>query len=456
MYHNRGDSTFVGESGLYGDHTGLDDLWTERPEVVRGLAEIYETWVRDFDIDGFRVDTVKNVNMEFWTQWATALDAYAKKRGREDFLIFGEILSSDPSVTAPYVTEGRLDATLDFPLQQAVRDVASLGRPASALADVFAEDYRYTTDKANAYEQVTFLGNHDMGRIGSFLEQDNPNASDAELVRRATLANELMFLSRGNPVVYAGDEQGFTGAGGDKDARQTLFASKVPDYLDDDQLGTGRTHATDAYDTTHPLYRSIAALSKLTREHPALRDGVQIQRHTDTAGAGVHATSRIDPRRRTEYLVAVNNATTPETVTLTTGTSRARFAPLYGDAGPVRSGADRRITLTVPALSSVVLQADRPLDVPHAAPSVRLTAPPAGATGTVEVTAAPGAGELNRVVFAAQVGDGPWQTLGSADHAPYKVTHRIPPGSRSPPAPPPWPTPSPRAAPPTDPPARSS
>ncbi|WP_435843160.1 alpha-amylase family glycosyl hydrolase, partial [Streptomyces filamentosus] len=196
MYHNRGDSTFVGESGLYGDHTGLDDLWTERPEVVRGLAEIYQTWVRDFDIDGFRVDTVKNVNMEFWTQWATALDAYAKKQGREDFLIFGEILSSDPSVTAPYVTEGRLDATLDFPLQQAVRDVASLGRPASALADVFAEDYRYTTDKANAYEQVTFLGNHDMGRIGGFLKQDNPNASDAELVRRATLANELMFLSR--------------------------------------------------------------------------------------------------------------------------------------------------------------------------------------------------------------------------------------------------------------------
>ncbi|GHG26476.1 hypothetical protein GCM10017667_73660 [Streptomyces filamentosus] len=428
MYHNRGDSTFVGESGLYGDHTGLDDLWTERPEVVRGLAEIYQTWVRDFDIDGFRVDTVKNVNMEFWTQWATALDAYAKKQGREDFLIFGEVLSSDPSVTAPYVTEGRLDATLDFPLQQAVRDVASLGRPASALADVFAEDYRYTTDKANAYEQVTFLGNHDMGRFGTFLKQDNPNASDAELVRRATLANELMFLSRGNPVVYAGDEQGFTGAGGDKDARQTLFASKVADYLDDDQLGTDRTHATDAYDTTHPLYKAIARLSKLTREHPALRDGVQIQRHTDTAGAGVHATSRIDPRRRTEYLVAVNNATTPKTVTFTTGTSRARFAPLHGDARPVRSGADRRITLTVPALSSVVLKADRPLDTPHATPSVRLAAPPAGATGTVEVTAAPGAGELNRVVFAAQVGDGPWQTLGSADHAPYKVTHRIPAG----------------------------
>ena len=84
-----------------------------------------------------------------------------------------------------------------------------------------------------------------------------------------------MFFSRGNPVVYYGDEQGFTGAGGDKDARQTMFASKVPDYLADDELGTDRTHAYDAYDPTHPLYRAIAALSALTKANPALRDGVQ-------------------------------------------------------------------------------------------------------------------------------------------------------------------------------------
>ncbi|ROQ35952.1 glycosidase [Streptomyces sp. PanSC19] len=426
MYHNRGDSTFVGESGLYGDHTGLDDLWTERPEVVRGLAEIYERWVGDFAVDGFRVDTVKNVDMEFWTRWATALDAYAAERGREDFLIFGEVLSSDPAVTAPYVTRGRLDSTLDFPLQQAVRDVVSLGRPASSLADVFAQDYRYTTDKANAYEQVTFLGNHDMGRIGAFLRRDNPGADDRELLARARLADEILFLSRGNPVVYAGDEQGFTGAGGDKDARQTLFASQVPDYLDDDLIGTDRTHATDAYDTTHPLYRSIAELSRLTKRHPALRDGVQIERYADTRTAGVHATSRIDPKRRTEYLVAVNNATTPRTVTFRTGTSRTSFTPLYGRTTAVRSDGDREVTLTVPALSSVVLKAGRPLDTPRTAPALTLRAPAAGATGTVELSADVRGGELSRVVFAAQVGDGPWQVLGSADHAPYKVTQNLP------------------------------
>ncbi|MGA5169952.1 MULTISPECIES: pullulanase-type alpha-1,6-glucosidase [Streptomyces] len=424
MYHNRGDSTFAGESSTQGDFAGLDDLWTERPEVVDGMEKIYQRWVRDFDIDGFRIDTVKHVNSEFWTQWATALDAYAAKRGRDDFFMFGEVYSADPAVTAPYVTRGRLDATLDFPFQDAARRYASQGGPATKLSELFAQDYRYTTDKANAYESVPFLGNHDMGRFGTFLKQDNEGAGDAELVKRYRLANELMFLSRGNPVVYYGDEQGFTGAGGDKDARQTLFASKTADYLDDDQLGTDRTHATDAYDTGHPLYRSIAALARLTKAHPALRDGIQTERHADP-GQGVYAFSRTDAKARTEYVVAVNNATTAKTVELTTDSPDTAFRYLYGGTGTVTTGGDR-LKLTVPALSSVVLRAGKPVPAPATAPTLTLKAPAAGATGTVEVTADVDGGSLNRVVFAAQTGNGKWQTLGSADHAPYKVTHHVP------------------------------
>ncbi|WP_406508920.1 pullulanase-type alpha-1,6-glucosidase [Streptomyces sp. NBC_00212] len=422
MYHNRGDSTFAGESAEYGDFSGLDDLWTERPEVVSGMEQIYEKWVHDFAVDGFRIDTVKNVDLGFWTQWATALDAYAKKRGRPDFFMFGETYSADPAVTSPYVTRGRLDATLDFPFQDAARQYASQGAPATKLASLFADDYRYTTDKANAYEQVTFLGNHDMGRIGTFLKQDHPGAGDAELLQRDRLANELMFFSRGNPVVYYGDEQGFTGAGGDKDARQPLFASKVPDYLDDDELGTDRTHASDAYDPTHPLYRTIADLSRLTKANPALRDGVQTERY---AKDSVYAFSRTDAGTRTEYVVAVNNATEPKTVSVPTGSADADFGVLYGGSGTVRSGSDATVEVTVPALSSLVLKAAAPPPAPAAKPSITLKAPAPGATGTVELSADVRGGQLDRVVFAAQSGNGRWQTLGSADHAPYKVTQYL-------------------------------
>ncbi|WP_330283808.1 pullulanase-type alpha-1,6-glucosidase [Streptomyces sp. NBC_00588] len=432
MYHNRGDSTFAGESAGYGDFGGLDDLWTERPEVVSGMEKIYQRWVRDFGIDGFRIDTVKHVNMEFWTQWATALDKYAAAHGRRNFFMFGEVYSADTSVTSPYVTQGRLDATLDFPFQDAARSYASQGGSAQRLASVFGDDYKYTTDKANAYEQVTFLGNHDMGRIGYFLDQDNPKATDAELLRKDELANELMFLSRGNPVVYYGDEQGFTGSGGDKDARQTMFASKVADYLDDDEIGTDRTHASDAYDTKAPLYEQISALGKLRRDDPALTDGVQTERYA-ADGPGIYAFSRTDARTGQEYVVAFNNAGEAKTATFATGSAHMKFRGIYGTSDDVTSGADRKTTVTVPAESAVVLKAAGRLAKPATKPSLTLKAPDAGATGTVELSAGVDDGGLNRVVFAAQVGNGKWRTLGSADHAPYKVTQTIakdvPPGT---------------------------
>ncbi|MFC7010796.1 pullulanase-type alpha-1,6-glucosidase [Streptomyces viridiviolaceus] len=423
MYHNRGDSTWAGESTTYGDFSGLDDLWTERPEVVEGMERIYRRWVKDFNIDGFRIDTVKHVNMEFWTQWATALDAYAAQRGREDFFMFGEVYSADTAVTSPYVTQGRLDSTLDFPFQDAARAYASQGGSAKRLAQVFGDDYKYTTDKANAYEQVTFLGNHDMGRFGTFLKQDDPKATDAELLRKDRLANELMFLSRGNPVIYYGDEQGFTGAGGDKDARQPMFASRTADYLDDDQLGTDRTHARDAYDTQAPLYRRIAALAELRKAHPALADGVQTERYA-ADGAGVYAFSRTGTDR-TEYVVAFNNAEEAKTATFATDSADMTFRGVYGTDASVRTGADKKITVTVPAGSAVVLEAAGRLTEPAAEPTITLTAPGPGATGTVELSADVAGGGLNRVVFAAQTGNGTWRTLGSADHAPYKVTHTV-------------------------------
>lgn len=424
MYHNRGDSTYAGESTTYGDFSGLDDLWTERPEVVSGMEKIYERWVRDFGVDGFRIDTVKHVNMEFWTQWATALDAYAAAHGRKNFFMFGEVYSADTSITSPYVTQGRLDATLDFPFQDAARAYASQGGSAQRLASVFGDDYKYTTDKANAYEQVTFLGNHDMGRIGYFLKQDNPNASDAEILRRDKLANELMFLSRGNPVVYYGDEQGFTGSGGDKDARQTMFASKVADYLDDDEIGTDRTHANDAYDTSAPLYKDIAALSKLRKANPALTDGVQTERYA-ADGAGIYAFTRTDAKTGAEYVVAFNNADTEKSATFATGSAGMSYRGVYGTDATATTGADRKLTVTVPAGSAVVLKAVGALAEPATEPTITLKAPASGATGTVELSADVDGGQLNRVVFAAQVGNGKWRTLGSADHAPYKVTQAI-------------------------------
>ncbi|MFI6888326.1 pullulanase-type alpha-1,6-glucosidase [Streptosporangium canum] len=423
MYHNRGDSTFSGENDQYGDFFGLDDLWTERPEVVRGMTDIYKTWVRDTGLDGFRIDTAKHVDMEFWERFSPALRGYAAGLGNKRFFMFGEVYSSDPAFTSRYSTRGGMDATLDFPFQEAARSFSGGTAGAARLARLFAGDDHHTDADGNAASLPTFLGNHDMGRIGRFVAQDNPGAADSELLRRDLLAHELMYLTRGQPVVYYGDEQGFTGKGGDQDARASMFASRTGSYLSDDLIGTDATHAQDNFVPGHPLYQGISALARLRDAHPALADGAQIER---LAEGGVYAFSRIDARAQVEYVVAVNNAEQPAAVNVPTFSAGAAFTKVYGEAAAaLTTGADTRLAVTVPALSSVVYRASARLAAPAAAPAVSIALPGAEIRGTAEdgripVTATvPGTG-FDQVTFAAKVGGGSWRVLGT-DDAPNAV-----------------------------------
>src|SRR4051812_7580559 len=100
-----------------------------------------------------------------------------------------------------------------------------------------------------------------MGRIGKFLRDAGNTGS--ELLARDLFTHSLMYVTRGQPVVYYGDEQGFTGDGGDQDAREDMFASKVASYNDNDLIGTDATTAQANFDTKNPLYKRIARLAAL-------------------------------------------------------------------------------------------------------------------------------------------------------------------------------------------------
>jgi alpha-amylase len=427
LYHNRGDTTFTGEDSLYGDFFGLDDLFTENPRVVRGMTDIYKKWIADFGIDGFRIDTMKHVNDQFWQSFGPEILRYAHQQGKSEFFMFGEVFDTTKSFTSHFTTQDRMQAVLDFPFQEEARNYASRGQPASRLGRFFVDDDWYTDADSNVYELPTFLGNHDMGRIGSFVQADNPGAGDAEWLARDRLAHELMYLSRGNPVVYYGDEQGFTGPGGDQDARQTMFASRVPEYLDDDLLGTTASHAQDNFVPTHPLYRAIGDLAALTRRYPALRDGAHQHRYADE-GAGVYAFSRIDRGRQREYVVALNNSEQARTAAIPTYLSGQGFQRLYG-TGPatVTSAADRRLTLTVPPLSTVVYAATGRIPASKAAPAVSLAAPAPAAESRarMQVSATVAGSSFNEVTFYARTGNGRWTPIGTDDTAPYRVFHDV-------------------------------
>ncbi|MET3806137.1 glycosidase [Nakamurella sp. UYEF19] len=422
-YHNRGNAAFDGTEGdVYGDFVGLDDLFTEQPAVRDGLIDIYKFWA-EFGIDGFRIDTVKHVNIEFWQKFSPQIRAAAASAGKPKFFMFGEVYDADPAKMSRFTTEGGLQSTLDFGFQARATGFGQ-GRPTTELRDLYTGDDYYTDADSNAHELPTFLGNHDMGRIGNFL--NTPGISGAELLQRDLLTQQLMFLTRGQPVTYYGDEQGFTGDnGGDQNARQDMFGSKVATYNDDTLIGApGATTATPKFGTSNPVYQEIAALSKLRQNNPALADGAQIHRYASSK-AGVYAFSRIDAKQQIEYVVASNNSTAPATATFDTFNVDTAYHGLW-PAGTKKIVSDRegRVTVTIPPLSSVVWKASHALVKQKQAPAASFNKPLAGGTvgGRAEVGVTVPAGGFNQVTFAYRAaGTTKWTKLGTDDNAPYRV-----------------------------------
>jgi len=427
LYHNRGNTTFVDEDAFYGDFFGLDDLFTEHPTVVNGMIDIYKTWIREMGIDGFRIDTMKHVDDEFWQKFGPEVLGYARSQGKREFFMFGEVFDTTRPFTSQYTTRNKMQSVLDFPFQEAARNFASKGQPTNQLGTFFRDDDWYTDADSNVYQLPTFLGNHDMGRIGHFVTTDNAGAPEAELVARDRLAHELMYFSRGNPVIYYGDEQGFTGTGGDQVARQTMFASQVEEYRDDDLLATTRTHAQDNFNKNHPLYTKIRQLARLARNHPALRNGAHQHRFASDA-AGVYAFSRLLRTSQHEYVVVLNNSETAKTAAIPTYVANGAFAKVYGE-GPQRrvTNGNRRLSVSVPALSTVVYRSVRPIPRASGKPQISLNRPrPAAETNSRMLVSADVRGSgFNEVTFYARTGRGGWKSIGTDDTRPYRVFHDV-------------------------------
>lgn len=356
-YHNRGNSDWVGESALYGDFAGLDDLATENPEVIKGFIEIYGRWIDEFGIDGFRIDTAKHVNPEFWQAFVPAMQARARVRGIPNFHIFGEIYidALDPGALAAYTHSAGLPAVLDFAFARAAIDAASGTKGTDQFARLFDGDILYKGGARAALTLPTFLGNHDMGRVATFVKQANPEADEAELLARVKLAHSMLLTLRGIPTIYYGDEQGFLSDGNDQLAREDMFASKVAVYNDNDLVGSNATTATANFDASHPLYRHIATLSAIRRHTPALMRGSTTVRAFSDKG-GLLAVSRFDPDTGREVVLAFNTSTTQLSANIAVDMKSRAFEALSGNC-PAASAAPGTLAITVPAFGTLICQA---------------------------------------------------------------------------------------------------
>ncbi|WP_435418069.1 alpha-amylase family glycosyl hydrolase [Parerythrobacter aurantius] len=348
-YHNRGDSEWWGESAIYGDFVGLDGIFTEHPRVVAGMIEIFGNWIDRFGIDGFRIDTAKHVNPEFWRAFVPAMLERAKARGIPNFHVFGEVYweGEKPGGLHQYTIRDELPSVLDFTFQSAVKEVVAYNKSPDILYEMFRGDVLYRDGEDTAMINPTFVGNHDIGRFSMFVKQGNPDADPDELLKRTMLGHAIMMLSRGVPTIYYGDEQGFVSDGNDQLAREDMFPSRVDAYNDNDLLGTDATTASANYDAQHPLYRLIKGLSAVRLANPALTRGRQTLGTFDRE-PGLFSFTRTDPQSGQRVLLAFNTSAKPITRNIEIAYDVNAIATLVGPCATAIE-APGSVRLTLPA-----------------------------------------------------------------------------------------------------------
>ena len=264
------------EQVVYGDFPGgLKDLNTENQDVRDALFRLYSDWALRLDLDGFRIDTVKHVEHEFWLDFSRRVRDRLAAAGKRNFLLFGEAFDGDDALVGSYTRPGELDSVFYFPQKFRVFDQVFGGAgPTREIERLRAEsDANYGTEPqpqgigvAPRRALVNFIDNHDVPRF--LWRQPDPRAL------RAALA--YLLMEEGIPCIYYGTEQEFAG-GNDPANREPLWWS--------------------GYDRSGPTFQWIARLSRIRRAYAPLRRGaMELRWTTDSVGdesdAGVLAFER--------------------------------------------------------------------------------------------------------------------------------------------------------------------
>jgi glycosidase len=293
---------------LRGDFPGgLKDVATELPEVREAMIDAYARWVELADLDGFRIDTVKHVEHEFWQTFAPGIRNRLSPQGKNKFLMFGEAFDGRDPLLGSFTKPGELDSVFNFSQKYTVyADIfekahdSAAQRGTSQIAWIWSERDRNWSNTpqpggigiAPARVPINFIDNHDTAR---FLFNAR---GDVKALRNALT---LLMTEEGIPCIYYGTELDFYG-GNDPANREVVW--------------------TTGFDTTGDTWQHVARLNSIRKQHVALRRGatkvVFATEHTqEEDDAGLFAFER-ETSGAYALVVLNTNARHPSKTTLTT------------------------------------------------------------------------------------------------------------------------------------------
>lgn len=250
----------------------LPDLNTENPETRTHLFDAAKWWIEETDVDGYRLDTVKHVPKEFWTEFASEV-----KSVKEDFYLLGEVWHNDLRVVAAYQDTG-IDGFVDFPQNEHLR--TSFSKPNTSLGWLFASLDRNQAFYDRPELLGTFMDNHDMTRFTREILQYKQDP-----VVRWKLAMTYLFTAPGIPIVYYGSEIALDG-GEDPDNRRMMI-----------------------FDGDDELISYIAKLGELRKAHPSLTRGTLELLH-EVNGVAIYSKQH----KQETMIIAINNTTKLQSV----------------------------------------------------------------------------------------------------------------------------------------------
>jgi len=298
--------------------TDARDAFGDAP-VWNRLIRAYQYVIARYDVDGFRIDTLKHVERAFAQTFCNAMREFALSIGKANFFTFGETKDNEEGLaayTGRYTTEEDsqlgADASLDFPLQWKLGPAAKALAAASDVEDVFDLRRRVQREKNLLSSHgdasrffVTFLDCHDDSN--RFLY---PRAG-GDLTAQLTLGLGCVFALQGIPCLYYGTEQGLQGTAELYDPDYDPGRDGKPEHVREALWGK-----PGAFDRQHPLFVQIRTLARLRADEPGLRYGRQYFRPVSgnnadfgpsTVRGGLIAFSRVLNDR--EVVVVANTST---------------------------------------------------------------------------------------------------------------------------------------------------
>lgn len=190
----------VSEGDIKSWKSGLPDFATEKADVRAKLVEWQTSWMKDYGVDYFRVDTVKHVDS---TTWAALKNSTTEVN--PSFKMIGEYYGAGYASNGSTLGSGQMDADLDFDFNDQATSFVS-GNISSVEKFLSARNSALN----NAYMTGQFLSSHDEDGFKASLINGKGYTED-EATSAALVAATLQLTAKGIPVIYYGEEVGLSG-----------------------------------------------------------------------------------------------------------------------------------------------------------------------------------------------------------------------------------------------------